>query len=486
MLNPSYDAVDPLTLDELAAALAAIGGFERRPIVALAVSGGPDSLALMLQADRWARQQGGVAWGLTVDHGLRPESAAEAGTVAGWLSSRGIPHRILVWQGAKPASGVQAAAREARYRLLAGWCRAQGVLHLLTAHHREDQVETYLIRRRAGSGPRWAGGDVGGARTARLPPGTAAAAVPRGSPRGIARGRGPAIPRRSEQRQPRLRTRPPPSGADREKDRRLPAGRPAGSPADPSLSGFEDAVAARRIHIRAIGEQRIAREGALDVLLGRAVALHPAGFAALDTAAIASAEPRRHRAAAGAGRGLHWRVHAIRRGATGLPGWARDCAAPGRARTLGGCRFVPWRGQMLVIRELAAASPPRTLAAGRNRRLGPAFRANLPAHARGPVTLGYLGQRGAGSPSVIAAMCRVWSIPSCRRSGTRRPRRGAALGYRRHGIEVSPWVFVSARQPAFTSRLYSCLMAGASYVSLGAETSVRDPRAVRSGGRPRR
>ena len=71
----------PLTLLEFDASLAAIGGFETRPLIAVAVSGGPDSMALMLLADRWARTHGGRAWGLTVDHGLRGESADEARTV---------------------------------------------------------------------------------------------------------------------------------------------------------------------------------------------------------------------------------------------------------------------------------------------------------------------------------------------------------------------------------------------------------------------
>ena len=75
-------------------------------------------MALMLLADRWARMQGGGAWGLTVDHGLRRESAAEARTVAGWLDARGIRTHILRRREPKPASGIQAAAREARYRLL--------------------------------------------------------------------------------------------------------------------------------------------------------------------------------------------------------------------------------------------------------------------------------------------------------------------------------------------------------------------------------
>jgi tRNA(Ile)-lysidine synthase len=139
----------PLTFREFAAGLAAIGGFEKRPLVAVAVSGGPDSMALVLLADRWARMQGGRAWGLTVDHGLRRDSADEARTVACWLGARAIPHEILPWEGAKPAGGIQEAAREARYGLLTAWCRSRGCLHLLAAHHREDQIETHLIRRRA-------------------------------------------------------------------------------------------------------------------------------------------------------------------------------------------------------------------------------------------------------------------------------------------------------------------------------------------------
>src|SRR3954447_7076777 len=109
-------------------------------------------MALMLLADRWAQACGGRAWGLTVDHGLRPESADEARTVGSWLGARAIPHDILLWVGPKPISGIQEAAREARYRLLTAWCRRRFCLHLLAAHHLEDQIETHLIRRGAGSG----------------------------------------------------------------------------------------------------------------------------------------------------------------------------------------------------------------------------------------------------------------------------------------------------------------------------------------------
>ena len=137
---------------ELDAALAASGGFEPRPFLAVGVSGGPDSMALIILADRWARQRSGTAWALIVDHRLRPESAVEAARVASWLEARGIRHATLVWTGEKPKTGIQEAARGARYRLLAGWCAEQACLHLLTAHHRDDQAETYMIRHRAKSG----------------------------------------------------------------------------------------------------------------------------------------------------------------------------------------------------------------------------------------------------------------------------------------------------------------------------------------------
>ncbi len=64
----------------------------------------------------------------------------------------GVPHRILTWTEPKPGSGIQAAAREARYRLLAAACRAAGAGDLLVAHHLEDQAETFLLRLRRGSG----------------------------------------------------------------------------------------------------------------------------------------------------------------------------------------------------------------------------------------------------------------------------------------------------------------------------------------------
>jgi tRNA(Ile)-lysidine synthase len=109
-------------------------------------------MCLSLLANSWARARGGEVSALTVDHGLRPTAACEARQVGDWLSARGIDHHVLTWTGAKPATGIQEAAREARYRLLGDWCRAAGVLHLLLAHHTDDQAETVALRQARGSG----------------------------------------------------------------------------------------------------------------------------------------------------------------------------------------------------------------------------------------------------------------------------------------------------------------------------------------------
>ena len=129
--------------------------------VAVAVSGGADSMALVLLACDWAGvgvgdgASGGpdaVLTALTVDHGLRPNSAAEAETVGRWCAGLGVAHRILTWEDDKPEMGIQAAARKARYRLLADWCRVSGYTDLLVGHTQNDQAETFLFRMSRGSG----------------------------------------------------------------------------------------------------------------------------------------------------------------------------------------------------------------------------------------------------------------------------------------------------------------------------------------------
>ncbi|MEM1050127.1 MAG: tRNA lysidine(34) synthetase TilS [Pseudomonadota bacterium] len=124
--------------------------------VALAVSGGRDSIALLRLAvcarDRFADFPDLIVY--TVDHGLRAEAAAEARQVAGWSEASGIACRILTRASGIPSGNLQAAAREARYRLMAEAAEEDGVSALVTAHHQEDQAETLLLRLARGSGLR--------------------------------------------------------------------------------------------------------------------------------------------------------------------------------------------------------------------------------------------------------------------------------------------------------------------------------------------
>ena len=127
--------------------------FVRAKALLIAVSGGPDSTALLLMAAEWAKRRGKTRIeAATVDHGLRPESVDEAAAVAALCAGLGVSHRILQWKGAKPASRLQERAREARYRLLVDHAKAIGADALMTAHHADDQAETVLFRLLRGSG----------------------------------------------------------------------------------------------------------------------------------------------------------------------------------------------------------------------------------------------------------------------------------------------------------------------------------------------
>jgi tRNA(Ile)-lysidine synthase len=120
----------------------------------LAVSGGPDSVALMWLAARWrnALSRGPRLLAVTVDHGLRLEAAREARDVKRLARTLGVAHRTVRWTGVKPKTGIPAAARAARYQLLSGAARSSGASHILTAHTRDDQAETLLMRLLRGSG----------------------------------------------------------------------------------------------------------------------------------------------------------------------------------------------------------------------------------------------------------------------------------------------------------------------------------------------
>jgi tRNA(Ile)-lysidine synthase len=137
------------------ALLRAFSCLEPFPSAVLAVSGGPDSMALMSLARRWAalksREFASFAV-VTIDHALRPESALEAAFVGEQAREMGFLHAVIEWTGAKPKTGLQAAARQARYDLLFEFCAARCMGCVVTAHTADDQAETFLMRLRRGSG----------------------------------------------------------------------------------------------------------------------------------------------------------------------------------------------------------------------------------------------------------------------------------------------------------------------------------------------
>lgn len=140
-------AADQNTQSPLDLALARLPGYAP---LALAVSGGADSTALMHAAARTLNRDHLTV--LTVDHGLRSAAADEARLVTAQAKALGLRHVTLYWEDAKPRSGVQAAARKARYKLMTDWCLSHGVRHLVTAHTLDDQAETVLMRLKRGSG----------------------------------------------------------------------------------------------------------------------------------------------------------------------------------------------------------------------------------------------------------------------------------------------------------------------------------------------
>jgi tRNA(Ile)-lysidine synthase len=151
-VNKSARIADQTVRDNEADAL--FSGLEKLRGLILAVSGGPDSTALLVLAARWAKRlkRAPKLVAVTIDHGLRAEAAREAAAVKRLARRLGIVHRTVRWRGKKPRSGLQEAARIARYRLLARAAASAGYAHIVTAHTLDDQAETILFRLARGSG----------------------------------------------------------------------------------------------------------------------------------------------------------------------------------------------------------------------------------------------------------------------------------------------------------------------------------------------
>ena len=380
-------AAKPLTIKELDSLLSGLGPFEARPRIAVAVSGGGDSLALCLLAHRWASRRKGKVFALTVDHGLRAGSGAEARQVGDWLAEWDIVHHVLRWRGAKPKSNIQAAARDARYELLGNWCRRQGVLHLLLGHHMEDQADTLILRLGRGSGLDGLAAMAEIGETPRLRLLRPLLSVPRARLAATLRRLGQnwiEDPSNRDTHHARVRVR-----------QSMPALESEG------VSAARLAAATRHL-----GRARAALDEATAHFLARAAELHPAGFCRLDLGMLADAPAEislralaRTLVTVSGGtyppRFEHLeRLHRVLVEAGAAPDSGK--AAIG-GRTLAGCQVVPSGGRALICREPAAADEVLRPAPGTEVRWDNRFSVTFSKGRRAPakgLTLARLGRDG--------------------------------------------------------------------------------------------
>lgn len=332
---------------EFTSRMVALGPFEAAPHIAVACSGGPDSMALVLLADHWARSQGGAATALVVDHGMRPDSAQEAEMVGAWLADAGIEAITLTCEGPMPASDRQAMARRARYALMRRWCREAGVLHLLLGHHRRDQAETFLLRLARGSGVDGLAAMAPVRETADVRLLRPLLDVPRER----------LLAHLEYERRPYVQD---PSNEDAAFARvRMRAALPALE--REGLTASRLAATARRM-----ARARAALETAATVLLARVAAIYPEGYATVMPASLCSAPEEvalralsRLLACIG---GAEYGPRLVR--LERLYGWLVEGRSAGAGRTLAGCRII-WRsGGILICREAAAIQEPVAAAGG--------------------------------------------------------------------------------------------------------------------------
>ncbi len=391
---PGGEGPDPaaLTATEFAATMAALGPWPARPSLAVAVSGGRDSLALALLLAAWLAPRQGRLLALTVDHRLRAGSAREAAWTGERLARHGIPHRILPWRGgvALPAGRpVQAAARAARYRLLAAACREAGLPVLCLAHQADDQAETLLLRLAADSGPL----------------GLAGMSARRAEPDvlllrpllGIARDRLTATLRAAGE----TWLDDPSNDQPRHRRVALRQARPALESA--GLDGRRLAALGE-----GLGRLRVPLERQAAALLASGSAWHPGGFVRLDRAVFAAApEPLAVLALGELVRGVGGRDYPPPAAAIG-----RALAAlrqPGaRGSTLGGLRLLPRRDEAFLFPESGRLAPLE-LEPGFAGRWGRTFEAALAAEASGgPFSLRALGPAGW---QALAGDCPAQGLP---------------------------------------------------------------------------
>jgi tRNA(Ile)-lysidine synthase len=395
----------PISIPEASELLEALKGFSR---VALAVSGGPDSLALMHLA-AWCRStqpQAPALSVLTVNHGLRHSSREEALMVGCMASILALPHTILTWRaGDAHGTSLQAKARTARYDLMAAHCQANDIPALVTAHHLDDQAETFLMRLKRGSGL------------------DGLAAIPeRGAWGGIVLLR-PLLDVPKARLIATLAEKgigfvSDPSNADERFERARVRG---GSEALAALGLTPEALA---LSARRLRRAREALDHAAQSFLDSHSEMSEAGYALIDPEAFHST-PQEIVLRALA------RLIAMVGGAEELLRLAKLEAllasfieSPDKAHTFGRCRLQPFSNRIGIFREVRAEGlPVARLLPGERALWDNRFRIELAAHEQEPITVRGLGDQGLSdlreSSALLASLPRLAgrTLPSCWRGG---------------------------------------------------------------------
>jgi tRNA(Ile)-lysidine synthase len=367
--------------------MATLGPFEPATRLAVAVSGGADSMALALLGQRWVAGRRGSLLALIVDHRLRPESGHEAAETMARLVAQRIPARVLALSGLRHGPALAERARQARYAVLLETCRAEGILHLLLGHHAVDQSETVLIRALSGSGRAGLAGMAGISETpyVRL-------LRPLLS---VAPGR-----LRDRLKQAGIGWVEDPSNADMRALRpRLRARRLDGSGGGPATTALCEAASR-------MARERADRERETAALLGR-ITLRPEGFALIETPDVPPAV-----------------LSALIQAVSGAPyppaqGSLASLASRLRPATLGGTRLMSGgrMGRFLLVRETNAIAP--AVPAGPGAIWDGRFRLDTLPDDTADLTLGALGDDAAGVRAysdLPAAVLRT--LPAIRRHRT--------------------------------------------------------------------
>jgi tRNA(Ile)-lysidine synthase len=394
----------PLSQTEADRLLAPLARFSR---VALAVSGGPDSLALMDLAARWSKRRAGLAlFVLTVDHALRAGSRAEAEMVGCAAQEADLPHTVLTWKHGAVDGQLHARARAARYDLMAAYCTAHDIPALVTAHNLDDQAETFLMRLKRGSGL------------------DGLAAIPEeGSWAGLALMRPLLDVPKERLVASAVKARLPFVLDPSNDDTRFERGRIRGAAGALAMLGL--APEAIALSARRLRRARAALEEAAGDFLLRHGETNIAGYAGIDLAALLAAPEEI------ALRSLVRLIGVV--GAASEPVRLAKLEAllallkadPGKARTLGRCRLVPRDGRLQVFREMRKEGLPELRLDPGDRMLWDnRFRIELGEGASAPITVRALGEEGLRAlkdreamPQAVPRLA-AKTLPACWRNGT--------------------------------------------------------------------